>query len=288
MKANQALFRMVTMARVLGVSRSGYYAWLHREPSERSQEDARIGARLVALHKASHGIYGAPRLVEDLRDESIHVGRKRVARLMNKHGIRGVCRRKRAFVPKTTIQDEGAKPSEDLVQRRFEATAPNALWVADITYVPTRKGFLYLAVVLDVFSRKIVGWAMHDTLHTEVVLAALQMAVDTRKPEQVIHHSDHGCQYTSLTFGKRCKDHSIRRSMGTVGDCYDNAMAESFFASLECEWLDRNDFIDKNHARRKLFEYIEGFYNPLRRHSAIGYLSPNNFEEINNTQRAAA
>jgi transposase InsO family protein len=169
----------------------------------------------------------------------------------------------------------------DLVERAFKAEAPNRLWVADITYIPTWSGFLYLAIVLDVFSRRIVGWSMSLTLHTDVVLAALNMALAVRKPKSVIHHSDQGSQYTSIAFGARCREAGVRPSMGSVGDAYDNAMAESFFATLECELLDRRRFKTQAEARMALFAFIEGFYNPRRRHSALGYLSPTAFERRN-------
>lgn len=169
-------------------------------------------------------------------------------------------------------------PALDLVQRDFSAPAPDRLWVADITYVPTLAGFLYLAVVLDVFSRRIVGWAMAAHLRTELVLAALDMALGQRRPAAVIHHSDHGCQYTAFAFGTRCRANGVRPSMGSVGDCYDNAMCESFFATLECELLARSRFSNHAEARQAIFAFIEGWYNTRRRHSALDYLSPNDYE----------
>jgi len=165
-----------------------------------------------------------------------------------------------------------------LVERRFYAERPNRLWVADATYIPTWSGFLYLAIVLDVFSRKVVGWAMQNTLHTELMLAAIDMAITIRRPQRVIHHSDHGCQYTSYAFGKRCQEAGIMPSMGTVGDAYDNAMAESFFATLEREVLSRRRFKSQAEAKMAIFDWLEGWYNPHRRHSALGYRSPVNYE----------
>jgi putative transposase len=194
---------------------------------------------------------------------------------MRRAGLQGISRRR--FVA-TTRRDEAARPAPDLVGRRFEAGGPNQLWVADITYVPTWAGFLYLAVVLDVWSRKVVGWKIATHLRTELVLDALQMAIQQRRPRSVIHHSDQGCQYTSVAFGKRCEQLGVRPSMGSVGDAYDNAMAESFFATLECELLDRTRLETQAEARLAIFEWIEGWYNPARRHSSIGYLSPNEFE----------
>jgi putative transposase len=189
--------------------------------------------------------------------------------------LEGVSRRKRVF---TTIRDKNAHRSDDLVQRQFDASGPDQLWVADITYVPTWAGFLYLAVVLDAWSRRIVGWAMSTNLRTEIVLDALNMAIQQRQPTNVVHHSDHGCQYTSIAFGLRCKEARVRPSMGTVGDAYDNAMCESFFGTLECELIDRRRFPTQIEARMAVFDFIEGFYNPRRRHSALGYLSPIDFE----------
>ncbi len=263
------------MCRVLGVSPSGFYAWNGRAPSARAIEDARLTARIRVFHARSKGAYGAPNIHADLRDEGTHVGIKRVARLMKADGLRGVCRRKWIT---TTTRDAEAQSAPDLVERRFVAEAPNQLWVADITYIPTWAGFLYLAVVLDAFSRKIVGWAMAEHLRTELVLAALNMALGQRHAKEVVHHSDHGTQYTSIVFGLRCKEAGVRPSMGTVGDAYDNAMCESFFATLECELLARRRFPTKAEARMAIFEFIEGWYNSTRRHSSLGRISPIEFE----------
>jgi putative transposase len=194
---------------------------------------------------------------------------------MNAAGLAGVSRRKWMV---TTVRDQNAGSAPDLIERNFVAAAPDCLWVADITYIPTWAGFLYLAVVLDAFSRRIVGWAMATHLRTELVLEALNMAVGQRRPAAVIHHSDHGSQYTSIAFGQRCRDARVRPSMGSVGDCFDNAMCESFFATLECELLDRRHFKTQVEARMAVFDFIEGWYNPHRRHSAINYLSPVDYE----------
>jgi putative transposase len=195
---------------------------------------------------------------------------------MRSAGLRGVSRR-RGFVV-TTQRDPKRRPAPDLVNRQFVAEAPNQLWVADMTYVPTWAGFIFLAIVLDVWSRRIVGWAIGETMTADLVLAALNMAITQRRPAAVIHHSDQGSQYTSVAFGQRCAKMGVRPSMGSVGDAYDNAMAESFFASLECELIDRRSFPSKAEARLALFTYIEGWYNPRRRHSALGRISPINFE----------
>lgn len=275
--AEEASFPIRFMCRRLGVSASGFYAWRRRPASARARADAALIVQITTIHAASRGIYGAPRVHAELADaHTIHCGRKRVARLMRAAGLVGVCRRRGV---RTTQRGEAAAPAADLVQRNFSAAAPNQLWVADITYVPTWQGFLYLAVVLDACSRRVVGWAMAAHMRAELVLDALEMALWNRQPDPgVIHHSDHGSQYTSLAFGQRCRRAGIVPSRGTVGDCYDNAMAESFFASLECELIDRSHWRTQSEARMAVFDYIEAFYNPRRRHSALGYLSPAQYE----------
>jgi putative transposase len=260
---------------VLGVSPSGYYAWRKRPLSPRARADVELSADIDAIHRASRGTYGAPRVHAELAALGIHIGRKRVARLMRALGVQGVSRRR---WPRTTVRDPAQPPAPDLVARDFTAPGPNHLWVADITYIPTGAGFLYLAVVLDVWSRRVIGWAMETHLRTELVLAALDMAVAQRRPTDVIHHSDQGCQYTSVAFGGRCRTAGIRPSMGSVGDAYDNALCESFFATLECELLDRERFATPAAARVAVFDFIEGWYNSRRRHSALGYLSPCDYE----------
>jgi putative transposase len=263
------------MCRLLGVSTSGFYASVDRPLSERAKRDLVLSAKLEAAHAESRGTYGTPRLHAELAAMGEHVGRKRVARLMRKAGLVGISPRKAMF---TTVRDPDGRRSDDLVKRDFTASGPDQLWVADITYVPTWAGFLYLAVVLDAWSRRVVGWAMSTSLKTDVVLDALNMAVTQRQPRNVIHHSDHGCQYTSIAFGMRCKEAGVRPSMGTVGDAYDNAMCESFFGTLECELLDRQRFRSQAEARMAVFGYLEGFYNPRRRHSALDYQSPIEYE----------
>ena len=275
MKEHQATYPVATMCRVFRVSPSGFYAWRDRPPSRRAQRDAEILAHLRVFHARSDATYGAPRLIDDLREIGIHVGQKRVARVMQLGGLVGVTRRRAV---RTTRRGPDEHAAVDLVQRQFTATGPNQLWVADITYVPTWASFLFLAVVIDAWSRRVVGWAMASHLKTDLVLAALNMAITQRRPTNVIHHSDHGCQYTALAFGDRCQRMGVRPSRGTVGDAYDNAMAESFFATLECERLDRRTYRSHTEARMDLFQYIEGWYNPHRRHSGIGNQSPINFE----------
>ena len=276
MTANQATHSIAAMCRVLDVSPSGFYAWTHRRPSRRALEDASLLEDLRTFHRQSRGTYGAPRLHRDFCAAGRPIGRKRVARLLKQAGLQGVSRRK---WPVTTVRSTDSRPAPDLVERRFTATKPNALWVADITYIPTWSGVLYLAVVLDVWSRRVIGWAMDTHLRTSLVLAALDMAIEQRRPTQVIHHSDQGCQYTAVGFGLRCRDAGVRPSMGSVGDCYDNALCESFFATLECELLARTTLRTPADARRAVFDFIEGFYNPRRRHSALDYASPLAFEQ---------
>ena len=275
MKANRAFYPIATQCRVLGVSPSGYYAWIDRPPSKRRVMDEALLERIRAIHSASRETYGAPRIHAELVDEGWRIGCKRVARLMREAGLEGVSRRKWI---KTMQRRPDARPAPDLVERDFTADEPDQLYVADITYVPTWAGFLFLAVVLDACTRRIVGWAMAGHLRTELVLDALNMALHQRRPVNVIHHSDQGTQYTSISFGRRCKQAGVRPSMGSVGDCYDNAMCESFFATLECELIDRTTFRTHAEAKLAIFEFIEGWYNPHRRHSSIDYLSPINYE----------
>jgi len=266
------------MCRVLEVSTSGYYAWLKRSRSKRVREDETLTQRIKKIHTRSKGTYGAPRIHAQLAKEGVRVGRKRVARLMRAAEIQGVSRRKRYG---TTQRQADARPAPDLVERDFSTNGPNKLWVADITYVASWSGWLYLAVVLDAWSRRVVGWAMDTHLRTQLVLDALTMAVRQRRPKDVVHHSDQGSQYTSLAFGKRCREAGVRPSMGSVGDCFDNALCESFFATLECELLDRESFHSPTQARQAVFAFIEGWYNPHRLHSALDYTSPILFERFN-------
>ena len=275
MSEHQAVHPIATMCRLLEVSASGYYAWHQRSPSARAISDAALLERIRAIHEKSRGTYGVPRVHAELKAEGTHVGRKRVSRLMRQAGLAGASRRKGCW---TTLRDKDARPAPDLVQREFAVEGPNRLWVADVTYIPTWAGFLFLAVVLDAFSRRIVGWAMANHLRTELVLEALNMAVWQRRPDDVVHHSDQGCQYTSIAFGSRCREAGVRPSMGSVGDAYDNAMCESFFATLECELLDRHRFPTQVEARMAVFDFIEGWYNTQRRHSALDYDSPIDYE----------
>ena len=277
MKANQAELPLRTICKTLRVSHSGHHDWLERSACAQAQANAVLLEQIRHAHLASDATYGVPRIQAELADQGIKAGHNRIAAIMRAHGLRGVSRRRRWCV--TTKRDKEQRPAPDLVQREFTATGINQLWVADMTYIPTWAGFVYLAVVLDVYSRKVVGWAFGQQQTAGLVIAALNMALITRKPQGVIHHSDQGSQYTSLDFGKRCKEMGVRPSMGSVGDAYDNAMAESFFASLECELIDRRSWKSFAQARMAIFTWIEGWYNPRRRHSGIGQKSPISFEK---------
>jgi putative transposase len=275
------------MCRLVGVSTSGYYSWRDRPVSARALSDAVLTEKIRLVHAQSRQTYGYRRVTAELVD--VHdepVGRHRVARLMHNAGIEGVTRRKFC---RTTRRDDRARPAPDLVERDFRAAAPNVRWVADITYVPTWAGFLFLAVVIDVCTRRVIGWSMSADQNTELVTRALQMAVQRgRPPGVVVHHSDQGCQYTSYDFARACRAAGVERSMGSVGDCFDNAMAESFFATLECELIDRSVFENRNQARMAIFDYIEGFYNTWRRHSSIGNVCPADYERRWRAQHASS
>jgi len=263
------------LCRVHNVSESGFYAWSSRTPAARARANLALGDRIEAIYRQSRSTYGRPRIQAELLDCGIRAGDKRVARLMRERQCYGASRRKWIV---TTTRDREATASADLVKRDFTASLPDQLWVADITYVPTYTGFLFLAVVLDVCTRRVVGWATANHMRKELVVDALDMAIFRRRPKAVVHHSDHGSQYTSIAFGKRCKEAGVTTSMGSIGDCFDNAMCESFNATLECELLAQNRFKTQREASLAIFDFIEGWYNPHRRHSALGYLSPNNFE----------
>ena len=247
MRANQAVYSVRRMCALLGVSASGYYAWSRRGRSERARSNEELLARIRSIHERSRGTYGAPRIHAELVASGTPISRKRVARLMREVGLQGASRRRWAT---TTMRDKKVRPAPDLVERNFMAEGRDRLWVGDITYIPTWAGFLYLAVVVDAWSRRVVGWSMASHLRTELVLEALNMALEQRRPEGVIHHSDQGTQYTSIVFGARCREAGVRPSMGSVGDCFDNALCESFFATLECELLDRRRFKNQEEARR--------------------------------------
>ena len=277
-EAEKAEHRISRLCRVLGVTRQGFYAWRRRGPSLRQLGDAELARLIVQIYDGSLQTYGAPRIQLDLRDDhQVRVGRKRVARLMRQLGIEGVSRRGKKR--RMTVADPKAPPAPDLVERRFEASRPNALWLADITYVPTLEGYLFLGVVMDMYSRKIVGWSMRDDLKADLVVDALAMAVTRRRPPAgLVHHSDRGSQYTSLAFGKTLRESGLVASMGSRGDAYDNAACESCIATLKEEWIKRHRYRSRDEARLSIFRYIETFYNPRRRHSSLGGLSPDEYE----------
>lgn len=280
-EAKKAEHPVSLLCQVLGVTRGGYYAWRRRGPSRRELRDRELKELVGHIFSESEETYGVPRIKAELLDDhGISVSGKRIARLMRELGIQGVSRRRKRR-PKTTIPAKEAPCAPDLVARSFRSDGPDLLWVADITYVPTWQGFLFLSCVIDAWSRKVVGWSMRDDLRAELVVDALGMALQKRKPAPgLIHHSDRGSQYTSIAFGRQMQEAGVLPSMGHRGDAYDNAVAESFFATLETELLDRRTFRTRNEARLELFRWIEGFYNARRRHSTLGHVSPDRFEYI--------
>jgi len=271
---------VLRLCSVLGVSRAGFYAYKGRGTSRRERDDRELEGMIRQAFAGSLQTYGAPRVHAELREaHGVRVGRKRVARLMRAMGIEGVSRRGKRR--KTTIPDPAAPPAPDLVNRRFQADRPNQLWVADLTYIQTHEGWLFLSAVVDMFSRKVVGWSMRDDLKADLVVDALSMAVVRRRPAAgVIHHSDRGSQYTSLAFGRTLRESSVAASMGSRGDAYDNAACESFMSTIKNELINRQSWQSRDQARLAVFEYIETFYNARRRHSALGYLSPVEFEKM--------
>jgi putative transposase len=284
--AEKASFPVAVLCKVLSVSRSGYYDWRDRPPSRRSRQDAALTVKIYEIHQRSRETYGSPRVHAELRSIGVRCGRKRVARLMRKEGLRGCIRGRRK---RTTRRDRRAVPAEDLVRRDFAAAGPDRLWTADITYVSTDEGFLYLAFILDAYSRRLVGWAMESHLRTELVVDALQMALWRRKPAPgLIHHSDQGVQYTSLSFAKRLQQVGIVPSMGRAGSALDNAISESFVATLKSELVSRTRFPSRQAVKTAIFEYLEAFYNTWRLHSSLGYRSPTDFEEDRMREASAA
>ena len=271
-------YRLAGLCRALQVSVSGYYAWRKRPVSEREQANQRLVEQIKLIHQASYGSYGSPRIHAELVDQGQSCSRKRVARLMRLHRLRAKQGRRRRV---TTVKRVGDPVAPNLLDRQFTATAPNQKWLADITYIPTQEGDLYLATVLDLYARKIVGWAMEATLKTELVQQALQMAFRQRRPAaELLHHSDQGCQYTSELYRALLKSHKCQVSMSRVGNCYDNAPMESFFGTLKSELVYHRQYRTRAEAKQDIFAYIEGFYNRRRRHSALGYQSPEQFEKF--------
>jgi putative transposase len=274
--------------RVLNVSTSGYYAWRDRPTSPRRQADLQLVEVIRDIHARSRQTYGSPRVHAELRlGQNIRVGRKRVERLMRAHQIVGVHRRRRGGC---TVRDPAGQPSTDLVNRRFVADRPDALWVSDITQHRTEAGWVYCAVVLDTYSRRVVGWSIADHLRTGLVVDALEMACLRRRSRTAgtVVHSDHGSQYTSWAFGQRLRAAGLLGSMGSIGDCFDNALAESFFSSLQVELLDRHRWRTRQELANAIFEWIEAFYNPVRRHSGLDYLSPVDYERAHTRAAFAA
>ena len=270
------------MCRVLGVSRSGFHAWEQRAPSERALVDARLSERIREMYARSRDSYGARRIYLDLRDEDVRVGRKRVERLMRAAGLSGYVKRRKF---RTTFGVPGVRVADDLVERDFNPPAPNRLWASDIKYVSTWEGTLYLASVIDCFSRKVVGWSMRSDMQAELVVDALEMAISRRQPAgELVHHSDQGSQYVALIFGQKLRKAGIAQSMGSKGDCYDNAVCESFHATLEKELLRGRSFKTRQEARTAIFDWIEAWYNPARRHSRLGYRSPDLYEREHHSE----
>lgn len=275
-KATTPTLPIAWACRTLGVSTSGFYDWVRAQaaPCRRRREDAELRSTIRTIHRQSRGTYGSPRVHAELRlGMGIHVGRKRVERLMRAEGIEGVTRRRRRGLTK---RDASAVPNDDLVARRFSPAGPNELWVADITEHPTGDGKVYAAVVIDAWNRQVVGHSIADHLRAELVVDALDMACWRQRPDagQTVHHSDHGTQYTSWAFGQRLRSAGLLGSMGTVGDALDNAVAESFFATLQTELLDRHRWTSRRQLAQAIFEWIEVFYNQQRRHSTLGMHAP--------------
>lgn len=284
-RAHHAVSRLCS---VLNVTRQGYWAWKQRPASGRRLEDERLKRRILAAWTKSDRTYGAPRLHAELRlAGGVKVGKKRVARLMRELEIQGVSRRRGRV--RTTIPDKRAAPAPDLVNRNFTAARPDETWVADITYVPTNEGWLFLAAVMDLYSRKIVGWSMRDDLEAPLVVDAISMAITRRKPKPgLVHHSDRGSQYASIAMGRTLRDSKIMASMGSKGDPWDNACAESCISTIKNELVKRRTFATRDQARLALFRYIESFYNPLRRHSSLEMRSPDEYEHRYWEDNAAA
>jgi putative transposase len=274
--SKEVAFPVNTMCRVLAVSRSGYYAWKKRPEPSRNTQDARLAAEIAGAHRRSRGIYGSPRVHRDLKARGIHVGKKRIERLMRESGLRG--RRKRRFC--CTTDSKHALPiAPNILDRRFHADAPNRVWVGDVTYIATDEGWLYLAVLLDLFSRRVVGWATSATNDRALALDALDRALKHRRPQTgVLHHTDRGSPYASDDYRAALSRRGLVASMSRTGDCYDNAVAESFFATLKAEHVDHENFASREVARASIADYIESFYNAARRHSSLGYVSPIEFE----------
>lgn len=278
-EVEKANFPVSLMCRVLRVSRAGYYAWRVRKPSARARSDEKLTIEVKAAHRASRGTYGSPRVHRELSAQGLTVGRHRVARLMRICALAG--KRRRRF--RITTQSNHVHPiAENALERRFEVEQPNQAWVTDITYVWTLEGWLYLATIIDLYSRRVVGWSMSKRIDQALTLRALSMALKARTPRsELMHHSDRGSQYAAHAYRKMLDAHGITCSMSRKGNCWDNAVAESFFATLKVELVYESIFRTRAQAKAAIFEYIEVFYNRVRRHSSIGYVSPLEFERDN-------
>ncbi len=274
--SREVAYPVEVMCQVLGVSRSGYYAWKTRPEPAKKVEDAQLAVEVAAAHKRSRGVYGSPRVHRDLKARGLRIGRKRVERLMRETGLKG--RAKRRFVC-TTDSNHKLPVAPNLLERHFEADAPNRVWVGDVTYIPTAEGWLYLAVLLDLFSRRVVGWATSANNDRALALTALERALkDRRPPDGLLHHTDRGSPYASEDYQAALRQRGIITSMSRTGDCYDNAVAESFFATLKAEHVDHEEFPSREVAHASIADYIECFYNSARRHSSLGYINPIEFE----------
>jgi len=275
-QAEKAQYPVEVLCRVMAVARSGFYAWCQRLASRRAQQNQWLLSQIRAYHHDSDGCYGSPRIHRDLQAQGQRVSRHRVARLMRLHGIRGICRRRIPHRPRT---ESPAVLAANVLQRDFMATQPNQKWAGDITYVPTREGWLYVAVLLDLYSRRVVGWAMAERVTTDLTTTALTMALQQRQViAGLLHHSDRGSQYAALAYQQQLTVQGIQCSMSRPGNCWDNAAVESFFATLKTELIHRRRFQTRQEAQSAIFMYVEGFYNRRRRHSTLGYLSPVEFE----------
>jgi putative transposase len=284
--AEKANYPILILCRVLNVSRSGYYAWSRRRPSARQQADARLDIEIRISHQRSGRTYGSPRVYQDLLAKGIRVGRKRVERLMRQQGLKP--KRPRNF-RNTTDSSHALPVAPNLLDRKFKVDRPNSVWAGDITYVWTAAGWLYLAVLLDLYSRRVVGWAVRETLDSPIALEALDKALASRRPDPgLVHHTDRGSQYCSHAYQSRLKESGCRPSMSRVGNCWDNAVSESFFASMKREIEDFESFDTREEAITAIADYIDNFYNPRRRHSSAAYLSPLEFELRSKAALAAA
>jgi len=284
--AEKANFPVEVLCAVFDVTRAGYYAYSRRPASAREQRDATLGEKIADIHARSRRTYGSPRVHDELRESGERVSRKRVIKLMKDRDLKA--KRRRRF--RVTTDSKHASPiAPNVIARDFTASAPNKAWVGDITYIWTREGWLYLAVLLDLFSRRVVGWSMSDQMPTELPLAALTMALGSRRPPRgLVHHSDRGCQYASADYRRALEQHGVVQSMSRKGNCWDNAVAESFFATLKHDLVFDSDFVTRAQARNAIFEYIEVFYNRQRSHSYLGYATPMKFElAFEDTKKAA-